>query len=411
MLASSLILGLALALQSPDTTSADGRWVARVHKARGQERVDDRLARWILTVQGAGEAEPAWSCPYRHRGVAGRTLLSDDGSTFVLVPELFSEARPVVRVYRHGKLFAELIGREFGLERADVARTTSSASWLDEAGDEASLVWRESELGHWLALELSSARDWTRTVDLSVGEVWSPHRALPSVEPVVDPEFASLAQPPYVTALHVPPHTLFGLPVRVRVVGSHPTPNWQLGGFGLEWLDDEGLSFAIHPRSLPPPARTLTAQVIEGFDSVAYLHGLAPGRYTVTATGKGEPLALQAFEVLPGRLRVRLSISGGIAGVSDSVELYVPGVARTVRGMHGDEGPRLAYADTAVLERIDRLLPNLPTSPRSSRTTLASDFFEYQLEWWSGERWLAVTVDDGTARGPVRELIELLRAL
>ncbi len=412
MLASSLLLVLVLGLQNPDVFSADGRWVARIRKAPGQERVDDRLARWQLEVRKAADGSELWSCHYRQRGVEGRALLSDDGSTFVLVTQRFSEARPVVFVLRHGRALAELIGRDFALERADVERTNTGAAWLHEQDDLARLAWRESEVGHWLGLELASSRDWARSVDLSVGEVVAPYSGTPVLTPGVDPEFAALAEPPFVTRVHVPKQALFGLPARIGVVGSHPTPNWTLGGFELEWLDDQGTSFAIHARSLPPPVRTVSAHVIEGFNGQAFLHGLRPGRYTITARGKEkQALAAQPLEVLPGRLRVRLTVTGGFAGVHDSVELFAPGVARTVRSFGGERGPRVSHVAPEALERLDRVLPLLPEDPRSARTEVGADLFVYRLEWWAGDAWLEVRVDDGTARGAVRELIELLRAL
>ena len=65
----------------------------------------------------------------------------------------------------------------------------------------------------------------------------------------------------------------------------------------------------------------------------------------------------------------------------------------------------------AALAVIDEALLALAgTSPESQTTSGAADLFHYRLDWWAGDAWRRVERDDGTARGPVGDLITALRA-
>jgi hypothetical protein len=423
MLALALLPLMALAPQGSvprelDIPSDDGRWVARVRKMPGQERVDDRLARWELAVHDTSRGEVLWSCPFpRHGPVVpeeGQFFLSADGSTLARVAWTYAGSRPVVFVHRFGAVVAEIEGGDLRLERSQLHVTGEGTTWFGAEGDVARMDWFESEVGPWLGLELESSRGWQRRIDLSAGEVHEDFEWAPQVSPIVHPELVDLVRPPTVSEVRVDPYALFGVPVRVTVIGTHPTPNWQQGGFGLQVLGEDGTELVVLPMSQPPPTRSFSAQVIEGFSSNAQLLGLAPGRHTVTAHG-AEPeearVEPRSFEVLPGRLRARLETSGGIAGVDDSVELFVPGVARIRRGFDGEDGPRLRHVHPDVLDRIDAVLVRMPHELRSSAPSVGSDHFRYRLGYWAGDAWVQAELDDGNARGVVAELIDQLRRL
>jgi len=423
MLALALLPLCALAPQGSvprelDVPSDDGRWVARVRKASGQERVDDRVARWELAVHDTARGELAWSCPFPRQGPVapseGLFLLSDDGSTFARVGTAYAGARPVIAVYRFGALAAEIEGGDLNLERKQLLVTHQGTAWLDPEVDRVHIDWFESEVGPWLGLRINAARGWERRIDLSAGQVFAEPEATPQVSPIVHPELVDLVRPPRVSDVRVAPYALWGVPVRVTVIGTHPTPNWQQGGFSLRLLDAEMRELLVLPMSQPPPTSSFSAQVIEGFSSTAELLGLSPGVHTVTAHGsepEDDQVEPRTFEVLPGRLRVRLETTGGIVGVDDSVELFVPGVARTRRGFDGEEGPRLQHVAPAVLNRIDDVLVRMPKETRSSTPSIGSDVFHYRLGYWAGDAWVQMELDDGTARGAVAELIELLRRI
>ena len=406
---------LAQGITPFDLPSSNGRYVARARKEPGQELVDDRIARWRLTVRDTARGEELWSCPFPRRGPldpsAAPFFLSADGSTLARLTRVFSGARPVVFIHRFGAVVAEIDGDSFAFDRSDLAVTSEGTTWLGEE-DSVRMDWFENEAGPWLGLEIEAARGWTRRVDLSIGLVVGPAVALPQVSPIVHPELVELVRPPFVTGLSVPAYSLWGVPLLVSIEGAHPTPNWIQGGFELQVIDLEARELLLLPLSQPPPVRSVSAQVIERFTAEAQILNVAPGVHTLTVRGaepEEERVEPRTFEVLPGRLRVRLVTTGGIAGVNDAVELFVPGVARVRRSFGGGAGPVLHHVAPDVLDRIDAVLGDLPRRPRSGTAAVGADLFHYRLGWWAGDGWVEVELDEGTARGAAAELIGLLR--
>jgi hypothetical protein len=147
--------------------------------------------------------------------------------------------------------------------------------------------------------------------------------------------------------------------------------------------------------------------VIERFEAAAYVQGLAPGSYELSVAGSASVVGPYSVEVLPGRTHVRLGISGGIAGIDDSIEVFHPGVVRQQRThVEAPALPRHLWPDER--DRFLGLVQALPEDPRSRSTSGAADMMQYRLGWWSGSEWRELTVDDGTLEGPVRALVEFL---
>lgn len=399
-----------------EVLSPNGRFAARIAKAPGQERLADAVARWRLSVHDLVQGHELWSMHYPHERLPARYFTADDGSTFVRLNEAFSEARPVVRIDRFGELVAEPSGADLGLERDDVVRDASGVRWLVEEGDRIAWAWGETGEGPALLLSLESERGWRREVDASLGVILALGDGDGPGEPAVFPGFpegsepAPVLQVPYVTEALIPPVSLGALPLRIGVGGQHATPNWKLYAFALARESEQHL--VLTPYSQPPPRDSLQAHVIEGFQGEALVQGLAPGRYRITLAG-AEPAAEHPtgeVEILPGRLHVRLEIHGGLLGVNDAIELFKPGIVRAARSRSPEAGaPR--HLTPEELVKLQQLLDALPEEPRSSRTPGARDMFEYRLGWWAGDAWRAVALDDGTAQGPARSLIEFLGRL
>ena len=405
------------AAQGLAVRSANGRFEAVVAKAPGQERVDDALARWLLSMVDLETGVELWSVHYRHDGAPARHFTSDDGSTFVRLKRDFSEAREVLRIDRWGERSVERTGREFSLQRDELERTNAGSLWLHEEGDTVDCGWVDTEHGPALMLTLESARGWTREVDVSMGRILFP---FDYAEPHVMPGFPESSTPaevleiPYVNNVVVPRVGLAALPVRVEVSGSHATPNWSFFAFLMSWEDEQ--TIVLTPYSRPPTAGVATAQVLDRFKVDAYLQGLMPGSYRVAVAGpssvEGVSMQYQSLEVLPGRIHVRLETTGGIAGIRDLTEIYKPGVLKVAKS-RAPEGvqPEPRHLTPEEQSRLDLLVGALPAESSRKLSTSGSDFMQYRLGWWTGETWVEVTVDDGTSRGGVRKLIEFLRGL
>lgn len=419
----ALALTLAVLLAGPvsaqEATSANGRFTARIARAPGQERVAELLARRLLTVRASAAdpaAKPTWSCTYPEvPGPTGHYLISGDGSTFVALTGVFAPARSVVRVFRFGEQVASYTGRDIDLGRGEFSTADGQVTWLQEPGDRVALAWGETPNGPSLVLELESTLGWKRSLDLTEGGLLTGSAAtVPVLKPGIDPKLRGVVQVPRVERFSLPAIALAGVPVELQVEGTHPVANWQLCGFTVDVLDLEGFELRIVPQTRPPTPGTLPGQRLVGFNGQAALHGLAPGRYLIRVEGS-EPdelkLPARTLEVLPARVRARLRISGGIAGVQESIDLFVPGVLRMTSSRSSpDDPPRYLLASPEHVAELEQALFALALkSPDSQTTRMAADLFHYHLEWWAGDAWRSVERDDGTLQGPVGDLIGALR--
>jgi hypothetical protein len=122
-----------------------------------------------------------------------------------------------------------------------------------------------------------------------------------------------------------------------------------------------------------------------------------------------EPAAFQPVEILPGRMHLRLETSGGILGLRNLTEVFKPGIVRVTRSRTPSSAPR--HLRPEEQELLTDLFASLPEDPRSALTTFGSDFFQYRLGWWAGDRWREVVVDDGTAKDALARMIEFLARL
>lgn len=404
----------------PEVRSGNGRFVAAIGKAAGQERVRDPLARWrleVLEVAADGSRSALWGCPFVHGAEARRYLLSDDGTTLVQVVEHLPSRRPLVQVLREGVVVAAL--DSLGLEHA---RTSGEpAAWLEPDADAARLEWRVTDAGVWLALVLRARGGAVALVDLGTGElVLSERPADPVVVLPAPPSDPALRlESAYVSALDAPPYSLAGEPLELVVQGAYPTPNWNLMGFELARPDPERIpsfqdmlaaqadlerALEIVPRIAPPDGGPQAA-VLEGFRSTATLHGLGVGRWMLAARGRDERrVEPVVVDVLPARLRLRLVVTGGLAGVEQRASLYAPGVLE-----HSDSrspAARRAMLRERELARLESLLAQLPADPRSS--TSSADVLVYDLGWWRDGRWRTLRADELSAEPAVRALVEEL---
>lgn len=416
LLAAFPLQGGAPPFEDVSVASENGTYAAELRRAPGQERVRGPLARWQVTVfdlAREGERAELWSAKYPYDGRSERFLLTDDGTTFVHVAEPWSNHRPVVRVHALGEEVAAIEGEALGVPRRSIDVGSRGPQWFEPDESAVRLGWVDDARGSWPALTIRCADGVERRIDLAMGEVDAgPVAASPAVLPAVPVDAIGRLRAPYLTLVDAPRYALAGCPVPVRVGGNHPTPNWRLVGFELEVRGEDGRHLVLVARSAPPASGTVTATVIDGFQGALGLHGLVPGRWKVTVRGaEKEPLPDLTIDVLPERLRARMRITGGFAGVDQLVEVHSPGVVRLRGGMGTGVWTERRILTGAERDEINSVLAAMPARPRSGGASPGADHFVYALGWWAGESWREVTVDDGTARGEVLDLIETLRSL
>jgi hypothetical protein len=413
---SFVALLVALAMQEPapdawpqvEVRSPNGRRVARIAKAGGQERVADALARWQVSVsstqhEGTPEGAPdMWSGPYPHRP-GQHYLLSDDGLLLVQVSAAYSASHTMVRIHREGRELADLAGADLDLEqRALPKEAGGERAWL-AAGAEPTLAWSTTGDGPELRLGLSCSDGRTRTVNALTGRLVreQPAEALLQIDPAVVAEAQAACELPYVRAVRAPRFVPAGTPVTLEVEGDFPTPGWRLLGFRL----DATAELVILALRLENPA----AQVLKSYSSKVAVHGLAPGSHTLFVRGReGEPGQAVAIEVLPSRLRLSLAISGGFVGLRETFELFEAGVLRVQSRFF--EGERFGLARWAAME-LDALVAALPATDSERLTPGAADMLHMRLSYWREGSWVTLVVDDGTAAGATAALIERVRAM
>ncbi len=107
-------------------TSENGKYIAEVSKTRG--KLNYKLA--VFAISGQTKKE-IWSCDYDYDGYPGGNL-SNDGSSFAYVNQWYYRDKPVVSIYHNGKRTRRFRGKDFGIEKSKIGKTTSHECWLDE---------------------------------------------------------------------------------------------------------------------------------------------------------------------------------------------------------------------------------------------------------------------------------------
>jgi hypothetical protein len=409
-LAIAALLALASVAQEGErreveVKSESGRFVARIHKAAGQERVAEALARWRLTVEavdGDGQREAVWSCVVQHRPGERTYFVGDDGLAVVEVDPQYDSKRDLVRVWREERELVDLDATALGLEH-------KTGAWLAPENG-ARVGWLETPAGPMAQLYLRLADGGVRRVDLSTGRVFATHEWVTeiAVEPLVDDAVRAYAAPPYVKSASAPPSVAWGELLEVAIAGSHPTPNWRCVGVDAR-LEEGGATLVLAPLSAPPPKNSVQLQVLDAFDLVVRIVGLAPGRYSIRVVGRGdvqpEPLAL---EVTPARGQLELFVRGGILGLDDHYRVFTSGVA-VFESSRSSPPKRFRVLDAQERALLQKAFVALPTRPKSSKSAGAADMFEYRLRWKADGKDAEWTFDDGTADAAGREIVRVLR--
>lgn len=385
--------------ESVECASTNGRFVARVRKAEGQEHVDDVLARWMLTVEARdreGRTTPYWSALIQHRPGARLHVVGDDGLGFVEVDAQTTGARELVRVWHASREPYALDAAELGFERG-------SGPWLD-ASHAVTTAWFESPLGPVQQLELVLASGAVRRVDLASGTVFASREWQSELVcgPQIADELRKHADVGYVLSADVPRRAYFGEAVEVEIRGSHPTPGWHFAGFDVraEPVDGETL-IVLTPLSLAPPTDRQQAQVMRDFECAATLAGLAPGRYLIRVVGRDvegrEPLPALELDVLPARPWVELEQSGG-----RTVRVYPSG---TIVFTRADGERHVRVLDQAERERFEAAYRGLPERAEPESWAPVKT---YALRWTHAEKHLELRGDAQALEPRVLGLVELL---
>ncbi len=395
-------------------TSASGLFRAQVHKAAGQERVADALARWRLSVfskDPEAPAAPIWSVAFSHLAGARAHRCADDGQSVLTVESHYSATRPLLRVWGPD-------GERFALGASDLelpARRTAeptSAPWLAQGEESVVLEWHETPRGPAAFARLALADGGTRWIDLHSAAVRDRTRFEEPISVLPDAALAgvNVLAPPYVTSFECRSALHWGEVLELDVRGSHPTPNWRNVGFQFTLEGEDGRTLTVLPMSSPPPANSPQLQVLQGYHAKARIHGLAPGKYTLRVRGRGdEQPAEREIEVRPARGLLELATSGGILGLDRRVRVYAGGVA-VVESVRPERPKRIAVLDPGSVVRIEDLLRGAERES-SVRSSGVSDAVRHELLWRVGERTVERTLFTPGAGGALAELIRLLEAL
>src|SRR5262249_34933769 len=130
-------------------------------------------------------------------------------------------------------------------------------------------------------LDLLGRDGFVRTIDLSTGESRViVERGETSIAPVPPEDVEISPTRACVDRWSAPQLVTSDEPFNIQVHGNFPTPGWVLVGFSLQAPGENAL--VLTPCIVPPSSKTISAQVVVGFDSSATLQGMQPGVYTLT---------------------------------------------------------------------------------------------------------------------------------
>lgn len=389
-----------------EVRSADGQCIARIDRAAGQERAAANVARYTLTVSAPGpdNAERVlWSVLYPFDGSPARYVVANRGRAFVELEEHFSESHTVLLAHFQERESVKLDGARLAIPREKLGGTNAKRTWLaDHAA--ARVDWHDGAFGPSLGLEIPGHGEWIRRVDLErMVVIDGPlEKQTPRIEPAIEGSLPERCAIPYLQSIQFPPVARAGRALDIQIVGNHATPGWRFLGFELE---TDGDRWIVTPRSEAPEG--IAVQVLTAFRTTARLTDLPVGRFTLEFGGwnkRGEPLTL---EVISERMMVRLVTSGGFAGIHRQIEVHEQSIAR--RAFHGRDPEYVEWSDERM-ERLRELIARLPPKNRRARTQGAADLFQQQLDFWSGEKWVSIDVDDLAATKAEEELINALCA-
>jgi hypothetical protein len=391
--------------------AAPGRlFVARLAKARGQERVPDAIARWRLEVVDA-DGRALWSTFHPAPGEGERYRLAEDGSVFVVLHPAWSDARPVVTLRAAQGEPAQVYGGALAIPREALAEARPEGAWLAEGEEAAAFEWIPGPFGPLQVLDLVCVDGQARRIDLASGLTLAGGGARVAVwvEPPFEKETVPPSRVPLVKTFFAPDSVAGDEPLVVRVEGEHPNPGWKVFAFGLEPGGEDGRTLWLTPRARPPMPGGLVLQQVEPYVAEARIHGLPPGTYQLVVEGDegpaGPPLP---FEVRPGGVLAELRTTGGILGLDETVTLYANGVVQVVRNK--PELDDMSFAPPRAFANARTELSRLPAlSPGAASP--GSDLMRYELRWRAPEGWREISADDGSARGEVRRAIDAVRAL
>jgi hypothetical protein len=385
-----------------EARTGDGRFVARIARAEGQEKVPESLARYRLNVleQLADSRESLrWSVLYPFEGEAARFVLAPGGRAFAEARERCSDGRTVLSVQTAGGR-TQWTGAELEITR-EMRGGDNRDEWLDPAR-ETRVAWTDGPFGPFLELSLPLRDGSDRRIDVLAGR-WMGDGRTATVEPAVQGGLPERVAVPYVHSVQVPRVVRAGRPIQISIQGRHATPNWRLLGFELE--REDGV-LHLTPRSEAPDG--VQAQVLSNFQVGAILRDVPVGRYVLRVEGwspGGRPFVL---DVVPEHLCARLETRGGFAGVEQVVELYDVGLLR--RRWRPDQPAEFVELAAERQALLEGLRAALPSEGRSATTKGAADLFLHTLGYWSGEEWITVQVDDLAATEAERAFLEGLRA-
>jgi hypothetical protein len=389
-----------------EARTADGRFVARIERAPGQETVPASLARFRLAISersaDAGESV-RWSVLYPHDGAPARYLLAPGGRAFVELEERFHEGRAVLGVQTAGGR-TQWTGAELSVTR-ELTGGDERREWLDPKREPA-LDWVDGAFGPCLELRIPLRDGTDRRVDVVNGRVVS-EPVVPRIEPAVQGALPVRCAVPYVNGVEYPRVVRAGRPFALEFDLNHATPNWTFLGFELECGDGV---LHLTPRSQAPDG--VQAQVLSAFRASATIRDLPVGRYALRVEGwnPGGPSPVSPeIEVVPEDLLVGLRTTGGFAGVAQRYDVHESGLLR--RQYRRDAPAEFLELGEAQVAKLRELLGALPATSRRAKTPRAADLFAHVLGFFSGAAWVAIEVDDLAATEPERTLIDWLRAL
>ncbi len=417
----ALVLGAVLQAQDGgaaplplEFASNNGLFRAQVHKAAGQERVADALARWRLSVFSSDPQSPPaplWSVAFVHRPGARLHHCADDGQSIVTVESEYSATRALLRVWGPE-------GERFALGASDLALSvrraadSASATWLAQERDAVLLEWHETPGGPAPFAQLALADGGERWVDLRTAQVRDSARFEAPIAVLPDAALAgvNVLAPPYVTSFECRASIHWGEVLELDVRGSHPTPNWRNVGFQFLLEGEDGRTLTVLPMSSPPPANSPQLQVLQGYHATARVHGLAPGAYTLRVRGRGdEQPPERQIEVLPARGLLELATSGGILGMDRRVRVYAGGIA-VAESVRPARPKRIVVLEPGRVARIEDLLRGAERES-SARGSNVSDAVRHDVRWRVAESSFERTLFEPGAGGALAELVRLLDTL
>jgi polyisoprenoid-binding protein YceI len=335
-------------------------------------------------------------------------MLTDDGSTFVRVASTTKPEGPAVEVIVKGLSRVSINAADLEIP-ASAPGVERDETWL--ATDTRAIRIRpEGELNSNACLDLLGRDGHVRTIDLVTGELHiAAGRGETEVIPTPTEDLEISTSRACVDRWSAPEIVLMDEPFGVQVHGNFPTPGWVLVGFRLE--TPRANELILVPCIVPPSSKTISAQVVVGFDSTALIRGLPPGRYTLQVADCAREKADEprSLEVLPADLLGSLAIVNDAGSIERQVALFWDARAIVQEG-GGPPRTFLAPADEIVpLARALRGVESKRDAPGSQASKPAGR--RYEITW--ADRAIAderssihrIARDEASLEPELRELV------